>query len=190
MTDVFRGPDLRFYREQSDISSPGKFAHLFSGLTTTPSEMCRLVQNILIHQFWILDEGNCGVSPASPKAAGRNLDAEINLRSTVDILEHLMRLDDRALAEPRDPECRVVGNCRDYSLLLVSMLRHQGIPARVRSGVARYFYQDGHLEDHFICEFWNQTQARWQQADAQIDAVQPSCFPVIRETTGCVRMQA
>jgi hypothetical protein len=57
--------------------------------------------------------------------------------------------------------------------MLVSMLRHQGVPARVRSGVARYFYPDEvRLEDHFVCEFWNQVEGRWQRTDAQIDEVQ------------------
>jgi hypothetical protein len=57
--------------------------------------------------------------------------------------------------------------------MLVSMLRYQGVPARVRSGVARYFYPgEVRLEDHFVCEFWNQAEGRWQRTDAQIDGVQ------------------
>ncbi|MBU0595864.1 transglutaminase-like domain-containing protein, partial [Candidatus Bipolaricaulota bacterium] len=57
-------------------------------------------------------------------------------------------------------------------VLLVSLLRHKGIPARVRTGTARYFYPDGsRLEDHWICEFWREAEGRWQQTDAQIDDV-------------------
>jgi hypothetical protein len=165
--------DLPFYREQSALSSPGEYGFLYEGLPTDVHELCRLIQGCMIHMFWIGDVNNYGVTPQSFKDAGRDINREINLRTVEERLHFLLQLDDRPLAEPRIPGNRVVGNCRDYSLLLVSMLRHQGVPARVRSGVARYFYPDTvHLEDHFICEFWNQADGRWQRADAQIDDLQ------------------
>lgn len=165
--------DPSFYQQQSDITAPGRYDALYGGLPTEIHELCEVVQNLLLHQFWILGEENYGLSAATLQEAGRDLNAEINLRSVQDILGFLLQMDDRPLTEIRDLKRRVVGNCRDYSVLLVSMLRYQGVPARVRSGVARYFFPtEGHLEDHFICEFWSHADGRWQQADAQIDAVQ------------------
>jgi hypothetical protein len=170
--------DLRFYREQSELSSPGKYTSLFDNLPTDVHELCRVIQGLMLHQFWILDETNYGLSAQSLKDAGRDLNGEINLRSVEQILDFLIQMDDRSLTTPRPLESRVIGNCRDYSLLLTAMLRHRGIPARVRSGVARYFFPiEGHLEDHFICEFWNQAD-RWQQSDAQIDDLQRSVLNV------------
>jgi hypothetical protein len=168
-----RREDLSFYREQSALSSPGRYASLYEGLPAEVHELCRLIQGYMIHMFWIGDADNYGVTPQSFKDVGRDINREINLRTVEERLGFLLQLDDRPLAEARTPGDRVVGNCRDYSLLLASMLRHQGVPARVRSGVARYFYPDEvRLEDHFICEFWNQADGRWQQADAQIDDLQ------------------
>ena len=165
--------DLGFYREQSALSSPSKYASLYEGLPTDVQELCRLIQGCMIHMFWIGDADNYGVTPQTFKDAGRDINREINMRTVEERLGFLLQLDDRPLTAPRAPGDRVVGNCRDYSLLLVSILRHQGIPARVRSGVARYFFPDEvRLEDHFICEFWNQGAGRWQQADAQIDDLQ------------------
>jgi hypothetical protein len=165
--------DLRFYRQQSPTSSPGRYETLYADLPTDVGELCRLIQGLVVHQFWLLDEKNYGVTPASLMGSGRNLNDEINLRSVEDRIEYLLGLDDRPLTSPREPDRRVVGNCRDYSLMLVSMLRHQGVPARVRSGVARYFYPDEvRLEDHFVCEFLNEAEGRWQRTDAQIDEVQ------------------
>jgi hypothetical protein len=165
--------DLRFYRQQSQISSPGRYEGLYADLPTDVGELCCLIQGLVVHQFWLLDEKNSGVTAASLMGRGRNLNDEINLRSIEDRIEVLLGLDDSPLTSPRRPDRRVVGNCRDYSLMLVSMLRHQGVPARVRSGVARYFYPDEvRLEDHFVCEFWNQAEERWQRTDAQIDEVQ------------------
>ena len=165
--------ELDFYRQQSKISSPGRFESLFGNLPTNVSDLCKVVQNLLLHQFWILDEKNYGVTAESLKVSGRNLNDEINLRSVEEKLEFVIGLEDQSLIAAREVDKRAVGNCRDYSVMLVSMLRHQGIPARVRSGVARYLYPDREmLEDHFICEFWNKTEDRWQRVDAQIDEVQ------------------
>ena len=173
VTNVYDRVDLGFYRQQTGISSPGRFDSLFDNLPTDIHELCRVVQNILIHQFWIMDQGNYGVTPDALKAAGRDPNAEINLRSTEEILERVVQLSDCALESPRTADQKVVGNCRDFSLLLVAMLRHQGISARVRGGVAHYFYPaEGQLEDHLICELWVPAESRWRQADAQIDDLQ------------------
>jgi hypothetical protein len=118
-------------------------------------------------------------------ANGRNLNAEINLRSVEEILEFLIEMKDQPLTTAREANRRVVGNCRDYAVLLVAMLRHQGIPARVRSGVARYFYpkEEEMLEDHFICEFWNEGEDRWQRTDAQVDDVQRKALQITLDMT-------
>jgi hypothetical protein len=162
---------LDFYCQQSEISSPGKYEALFENLPTNVGELCQVVQNLIVHQFWIREYG---ITAESLKSNGRNPNNEINLRSVEEILEFLLKMEDQPLVATREVSKKVVGNCRDYSVMLVSILRHQGVPARVRSGVARYFYpkEEGILEDHFICEFWNDAEGRWQRTDAQIDEVQ------------------
>ncbi|MGD8813385.1 MAG: transglutaminase-like domain-containing protein [Anaerolineales bacterium] len=176
---------MNFYRQQSEISSPGKFASLFGNLPNNVRDLCEVVQNILAHQFWIQDERNYDITVESLKASGRNLNDEVNLRSVEEILEFLIELDDKDLTTTREASRRVVGNCRDYALMLVSMLRHQGIPARVRSGVARYFYpvEEGMLEDHFICEYWDEAEGRWQRTDPQIDDVQRKALSFTMDAT-------
>jgi hypothetical protein len=164
---------LNYYRTQSELSSPRKYAHLYDGLPTDVRDLCGIIQGFLLHQFWIIREPHYGLMAADLKADDRDLNAEINLRSVEQKYERLLALDGRPLTEPRPPQLRLVGNCRDYALLLTSMLRHQGVPARVRSGVARYFYRGQvRMEDHFICEWWNEAEKRWQRTDPQIDAVQ------------------
>ena len=175
--------ELDFFRQQSEISSPGKYHFLFESLPTDVGELCQIIQNLLIHQFWIKEE-NYGITVESLKDCGRDLNDEINLRSAEEILGCLIELDDRPLTAAREADKRVVGNCRDYSVMLVSILRYQGVPARVRSGVARYFYPvEGDLEDHFICEFWNETEDRWRRTDAQIDSVQKRVLQLAMDMT-------
>jgi hypothetical protein len=74
---------------------------------------------------------------------------------------------------PREPVDRVVGCCRDYTLLFVSMLRHKGIPARSRVGFGNYF-AEGFNHDHVVAEYWNGD--RWVMIDAQMDPADPR-FP-------------
>jgi hypothetical protein len=87
------------------------------------------------------------------------------------MLAKISLMDDRPLAFSREPEQRIVGNCRDYSVLLVSLLRHKGIAARARCGFATYFTPGKH-EDHWICEYWNDKDKRWIRVDAQLDSLQ------------------
>ena len=186
---VGREKELEFYRQQSNISSPGRYNSLFENLPTDISELCQLTQNLFVHQVWILYEEFYGITPESLKSTGRNLNNEINLRSIEKIIAFLIELDNQPLTATRDVDKRVVGNCRDYATMLVSILRYQGVPARVRSGVARYFSNKGFLEDHFICEFWNETTDRWQRADAQIDQVQRSALKITMDMTNLPQNQ-
>jgi hypothetical protein len=174
---------LSYYCQQSPISSPGKFEHLYQDLPDAIGDLCQLLQKLILHQFWIQDKNNYGITSGELRKAGRDLNQEINLRSVEDILGFLSTLEDLPLTVERSPETRVVGNCRDFSTLLVSILRYKGIPARVRSGVARYFFKNGFLEDHFICEFWNEAENRWQLTDPQIDQVQKDFLKIDLDMT-------
>jgi hypothetical protein len=43
------------------------------------------------------------------------------------------------------------------------------VPARARCGFGAYF-RSGWFEDHWVAEYWNRTEGRWQMVDAQLDA--------------------
>ena len=121
----------------------------------------------MIHQYWINDYG---VKLIDIKNSGRNGNNEINVRNVESVLDKVFDISEKGIHEKREPIERIVGNCRFYALLLVSALRHKGIPARVRGGAALYFYTDKvFLEDHLITEFWNEVEERWQQVDPQLD---------------------
>ena len=87
------------------------------------------------------------------------------------MLAKLVEMDERSVVQRREPQMRVVGNCRDFSVFLVSLLRHKGFPARARCGFATYF-TPGRYEDHWICEYWNEEKQQWVRVDAQLDSLQ------------------
>lgn len=94
---------------------------------------------------------------------------EIHLRSARSILDRALELDPRPADEARPPDRRVLGRCRDFTLLTVAFLRAQGIPARARCGFAAYFTASA-FEDHWVAEVWDRSAARWRRVDAQLDA--------------------
>jgi hypothetical protein len=121
-----------------------------------------VVQDTTVHIFWAERYG----LKLTPERQ-----SEVQLRMLERRLARTLELDPRPLTEVRLLEKKIVGNCRDFSLLLVSMLRHQGVPARARCGFGAYFLPD-HYEDHWVAEYWNTAQKRWVLVDAQLDAFQ------------------
>ena len=150
-----------YYSTPGPMTEPGPMAALLNDLPTDLGELVRVVQGLMIHVFWA-------------RRYGVELDearqSEVQIRPLSAKLERIVELDPRPLGEPREPDKRLVGNCRDFSLLLVGLLRHQGVPARARCGFGRYFEPD-HYEDHWAGEYWNAEQGRWVLVDAQMDAL-------------------
>ena len=62
-----------------------------------------------------------------------------------------------------------MGTCRDFALMLCGLLRHRGVPARIRCGFAAYFTTP--WEDHWVCEYWHAAHQAWRLCDAQLDPV-------------------
>ena len=153
---------LTAFSQQGPISDPGTYASLFDDLPTSIYDLVRIVQGVTIHVFWA---ERYGVKHTPERQA------EVQLRTMPRRLERTLERDPRPLTEPRALEQKLVGNCRDHSLLLAAMLRHQGVPARARCGFGAYFMPN-HYEDHWVTEYWNQDQARWVLVDAQLDALQ------------------
>lgn len=154
--------NLSFFGSQGRISQPGQFAHLFDSLPGDIGELCKIVQGVTVHVFWAERYG----LKLSPER-----EAEVQLRTMEKRLARTLELDPRPLSAARPLERKLVGNCRDHTLLLVAMLRQQGIPARARCGFGAYFLPN-HYEDHWVAEYWNAAQGRWVLVDAQLDEFQ------------------
>ena len=125
---------LDFYAQPSFMTDPGAHAGLFAELPDDIPALCRVVQRLLVHQYWA---GAYGYSIPEERAS------EYQIRDVSGKLDRIMELDDRPLTEPRPVDRRLVGNCRDYAVLMTAMLRAKGIAARTRCGFGAYLAQDG-----------------------------------------------
>jgi hypothetical protein len=141
------------YTKQSRFSDPRAHAALFDPLPIEPDGIGEVVRNLVVHYRASGIEFPPGrESEVDSRWVDRMLDADRGRFST-------------PLAEPRAEPDRIVGCCRDFTLLAVAAMRHKGIPARSRIGFADYVEPDFHI-DHVITEYWD--GARWVATDSEM----------------------
>ena len=154
-------PVLDYYAQHSRITDPGKYVRLFNDLPPSIEDLVRIVQGLVVSLPW---EEAYGLD--TPRKRQR----EIHLRTVPEILTCTLELDPSPLLVKRPPEKRKVSLCRDFAVLLVSMLRHQKIPARVRVGFASYYRAEmPRYWDHRIAEYWNERLEHWVLVDAMTE---------------------
>ena len=153
---------LDYYARQSPLTDPGRYAGLFAGLPHTIAGLCQVVQGLLIHYM--------GGERYGFQIPQERL-AEVNTRYMEQMLARIVELDGRPLAEPRPPEKRLVGCCRDTAALFCAMARHQGLPTRSRYGFAVYFtrWDPDFNCSHVIAEVWDRGEKRWRLVDPELD---------------------
>ncbi|MER6156360.1 transglutaminase-like domain-containing protein [Streptomyces sp. NPDC001868] len=160
MPPVHLAPDAAaFYATQSAFTDPGALAPLYAGLPPDPAQLARVTRDLMIHR----GEGET-FGYAVP---AERLHDDAETRYLDDILRIVVERNDAPLSRRREPGDRFVGVCRDFALLLCSLLRHMGVPARLRSGFATYFGADGFHCDHVVTEYWDPARG-WLFADAQL----------------------
>ncbi len=144
-----------------DYSAPGSFTSLspdqlpyLAGLPDDPVGICAAARELVIQ-------------PHDALAAGVPEDrmAERDIRPARTLVGVLTSLNPAPLSEPRTPDRRVVGTCRHFSTLAVTMLRARGVTARARCGFGTYF-MPGRSVDHWVIEYlrddrWVRTDVEW-----------------------------
>ncbi|EEP75236.1 transglutaminase [Micromonospora sp. ATCC 39149] len=153
--------ELAYYAGQSAVTDPGPQAARLVDLPTDPLAMRAVVRGLFTH-FRSTDLAALGIP------AGRL--AEVDLRYSEAMLRRIIELDDRPIVEERPPNRRMVGSCRDYAVLYLTLLRHAGVPARARAGFASYIIP-GCTIDHELVEVWDDGQRRWRRVDVELPDV-------------------
>ncbi len=148
---------LTFYAE------PGRFTTFDPGsaLTTDVKKVVEIVQGLLVYD--VVAESFYGV-----ELDAAQLEA-IHERDTQRLLAFARELDPQPLDQARSPAARVGARCHAYSRVAVAFLRAAGIPARARCGFGTYF-RPGWLEDHWVAEYWDESNGNWRMIEAPLDA--------------------
>jgi hypothetical protein len=160
------GNDLDWYASQSTVTDPGQLARRLDDLPAAIDELRAVAHGLVIHY-----------------RVGRPLEAgipaerlgEIDSRYGDRMLSRLLELQPGSLRKARPAQQRLVGCCRDFTVLFLMAARAKGIAARGRVGFARYFVAGLGL-DHEVAEVWDQQERRWRLVDAELreDHVDPT----------------
>ncbi|OLS12137.1 MAG: hypothetical protein RBG13Loki_4203, partial [Promethearchaeota archaeon CR_4] len=158
------------YRQFSTYTNPGCYEAFFKSLPDDIPALGRLVCSQVIHRV-ALKNGNTGAN-ADQKYGDMTKYPWYRLRCDDDVLvtaaamvAELLRLDARGFKPDRVVEHKIVITCRYVSVLMSSILKSKGIPARCRSGFAPYCLL-GVSADHWINQYWSGTERRWIMCDA------------------------
>jgi hypothetical protein len=123
----------------SDLSRHAEALRMFRG---TPAEAGRWARNTVLH---VQDYSRMG-----PELSAAQI-SEFTTRSAAQIVDRTLARGDTPLSLQREPLQKMIGNCYHFALVACALLRHVGIPARVRYGFAPYL-EPGKYEDHCLCE--------------------------------------
>lgn len=135
---------LRYYREHGPMTEVRTKQDMVSNIPPDLETIVSYVQNVLLHQHW---SGAYGVelNPARQR--------EPFLRSFEEKLVFLSEKGYSHVSEQKPYPERMVGICRDFSVVGAALCREAGIPARARCGFATYFGPGNPLDvgkDQFI----------------------------------------
>jgi len=114
-----------YYSECGAMTDPGRHRGLLAGLPDSIEELTKIIHGLVIHDTWVTHYGT------ELRDGWLN---ELRLRQVEKSIDRILELNPSPLDVPRPPAERLTGCCRDFSVLLCSILRVKGIPARCRVG--------------------------------------------------------
>ncbi|WP_082513692.1 MULTISPECIES: transglutaminase-like domain-containing protein [unclassified Leifsonia] len=150
--------DLEYYSAQSAFTDPGWADAALAEAPTSIAGIRALVSRLVFHYRASGDPTQLGFAPDRLH--------EIDLRYADAMLARLAELDPELVKPERAATDRILGCCRDYTVLFVALARRLGIPARARVGFSGYFVEGWYL-DHVVAEVWVADEQRWRLVDAQ-----------------------
>jgi hypothetical protein len=150
------------WKNQSKFTDPGAAGAVIDD--ELPADLAALREASSQLVFHYRADGDWAENGVPAERAG-----EIDTRYADGMFALLLSRGEPALARKRLPPDRVVGCCRDSTLLFVSLARRKGIPARMRVGFAAYF-RPGLLMDHVVAEAWDEAAGRWRLIDGEMNS--------------------
>lgn len=158
---------LNHYLEFGTFTNPGCYKDFLQKLPDDVEELGKLISHQIIHRV-TLREGNTKANKDKrygdmDKFPWHRLRCEDDVLTTASsMIAELLRLDDKGFLAGRRVENKIVITCRNVAILMASILKSKGIPCRVRSGFAPYFFEGSW--DHWINQYWN--GQKWITFDA------------------------
>lgn len=163
---------LEFYKQTSCFTDLGYYKEFAKNLPDDIEKLCALQRMQIIHPV-ILQNANEGIEDKDAWIWGnlnqisptRLIYEEDYFPTAQSMIAELLRKNSNYNTE-REPKDKIHITCRGQAILLASILKAKGIPARARSGFAGYIRNDGTYWDHWITEYFDENEERWKLVDA------------------------
>jgi len=164
---------LKHYLDFGTFTYPGLYQDILKNdIPDDIREIGDLVRKSFIHRT-TLAAGNVGTNADlrfgdMTKVPWWRQSEDDVLVTAVAMIAELCRRDKRGFVSDREPKDKLVLTCRFVAILIASILKSKGIPARVRSGNAPYFDMGdlGNVStDHWINQYWSRSERRWITID-------------------------
>lgn len=162
---------INHYLKFGTYTNPGLYRDKLTELPDEITEIGNLLRSNFIHRT-TLQYGNTGTNKdlkfGDMKKVPWYRQAEDDIFLTsVAMLGELYRRDNRGFISNRAEENKLILTCRYISILMASILKSKGIPARVRAGHAPYFEWDlgKRSSDHWINQYWSESSKKWITID-------------------------
>ena len=163
---------LEFYKQTSCFTHLGYYKEFAKNLPDDIEKICALQRMQIIHPV-ILQNANNGNEDKDAWIWG-NLNQILPTRliyeedyfpTAQSMIAELLRKNPNYNIE-REAKDKIHITCRGQAILLASILKAKGIPARARSGFAGYISDDGIYWDHWITEYFDENDKCWKLVDA------------------------
>ena len=148
---------LEKHLEFSKYTNPCEYEYLYERVPESLYELCTLIKKQLVHPF--------DLKKYSGEIPKNRIFEDRKIPTVSLMLSELLKRDESGLSLSRQPENRLVVACVHHSMLLASILRHKGIPVRIRTGYAKYIGDDILRVSHVVCEVWNLKDKEWILVD-------------------------
>lgn len=158
------------YLQTSAYTYAGPYGAYFRELPDEVNELSKLVCGQVIHRI-TLREGNTNAN-ADLRYGDMERFPWYRMRCEDDVFltaiamtGELFRLDARGFTADRAVENKLVVSCRYVAVLMASILKAKGVPARCRAGFTPYI-KKGESWDHWITQYYDEEKGRWISVDA------------------------
>lgn len=152
---------LDFYLKTSMYTDLGLYKDFAKDLPNDINELCLLQRRQIIHPFFLKE--NQELSSKMPLYY-RVFEDDL-FPTGISMLSELLRRN-KNYNDKREEKDKIHVTCRGQSILLTSILKAKGIPARCRCGFGYYVSDiDGSAGDHWIVEYYNKLLDKWILVD-------------------------
>ena len=158
---------IQFYKKTSQYTDLGLYKDFATSLPNDISELCYLQRIQIISPYdinKIVNKKNTFYGDMTQIPSERPISEDDVFTTAQSIISELLRRNPD-YSKHRLAKEKIHIECRGQAILLTSILKAKGIPARCRSGFVDYIHNNGIYVAHWIVEYFDENLSKWILVD-------------------------